>query len=537
MRAKQSSGPLTVQAIAGSHVVTFGIDHDSDPAALAGLLGFGIERLDHTDGEHRWLPNRIRFPGVTNPGTHWNPLQSFLWGDYTAKPGHDYTYRVHALDGTPGQRLNSRASVVLRLSTHLPEEHGVWFNRGVVASQAYHDRFDNAHPKDVPNREAWRWLSRGLEEAIIGFIGQADSDEWELHGALYEFRFDSVINAFDVARDAGAAVELVVDDDPKNRAAATAVDDLVVCWRARAQIPHNKFIVAVHNGVPKSVWTGSTNITENGIFGQLNVGHRIDDPAIAQTYLGYWHELTADPTPGTLNNWVDQNSPVPSSSDDWSVGTTVVFSPHTHADALDRYAELFSTANQLLCMTLPFKLDNRFTNQLTGNHAALRWLLFEDRAKADAARVGVTDPDTELVAGAVLVAGGFRDWAEELDNPLTSNIDFIHTKFLLIDPLGPDPIVVTGSANFSEASTTKNDENMLVVRGESDVADLYLTEFMRIFEHYRFRQRINVTPAAPVPTAAAAEAAGHTLEEDAWYEKYYNEPARAKKRQVLAGTG
>jgi len=48
--------------------------------------------------------------------------------------------------------------------------------------------------------------------------------------------------------------------------------------------------------------------------------------------------------------------------------------------------------------------------------------------------------------------------------------------------------VVTGSANFSEASTTQNDENMLLIRGDTGVADIYLTEFMRLYRHYVFRE-------------------------------------------------
>lgn len=32
---------------------------------------------------------------------------------------------------------------------------------------------------------------------------------------------------------------------------------------------------------------------------------------------------------------------------------------------------------------------------------------------------------------------------------------------MLVDAFGDIPLVITGSANFSEASTTKNDENML----------------------------------------------------------------------------
>jgi phosphatidylserine/phosphatidylglycerophosphate/cardiolipin synthase-like enzyme len=43
--------------------------------------------------------------------------------------------------------------------------------------------------------------------------------------------------------------------------------------------------------------------------------------------------------------------------------------------------------------------------------------------------------------------------------------------------------VVTGSANFSRPSQIANDENMLVIRGNTRVADIYFEEFMRVFDH------------------------------------------------------
>jgi phosphatidylserine/phosphatidylglycerophosphate/cardiolipin synthase-like enzyme len=58
---------------------------------------------------------------------------------------------------------------------------------------------------------------------------------------------------------------------------------------------------------------------------------------------------------------------------------------------------------------------------------------------------------------------------------------------MLVDPLGDDPLVVTGSANFSNPSQRINDENMLVIRGDRRVADIYFGEYMRIFEHHYAR--------------------------------------------------
>jgi phosphatidylserine/phosphatidylglycerophosphate/cardiolipin synthase-like enzyme len=70
------------------------------------------------------------------------------------------------------------------------------------------------------------------------------------------------------------------------------------------------------------------------------------------------------------------------------------------------------------------------------------------------------------------------------------NVNWVHTKFMLVDPLGSKPITLTGSANFSEDSVSTNDENMLLIRGDTRVADIYFGEFMRIFAHHRFRESV-----------------------------------------------
>ena len=62
----------------------------------------------------------------------------------------------------------------------------------------------------------------------------------------------------------------------------------------------------------------------------------------------------------------------------------------------------------------------------------------------------------------------------------------------MVDPVGDRPILVTGSANFSAASTTKNDENMVLFVGEParELCQSYLVEFMRLFRHFEWRNSI-----------------------------------------------
>jgi phosphatidylserine/phosphatidylglycerophosphate/cardiolipin synthase-like enzyme len=96
--------------------------------------------------------------------------------------------------------------------------------------------------------------------------------------------------------------------------------------------------------------------------------------------------------------------------------------------------------------------------------------------------------ENRFAVGSRISTNRFDRWVKEVLTGLNQHVQYVHTKFMVIDPLGDDPIVVTGSANFSESSTTGNDENMLVIRGNSRVADIYLGEYMRLWNHYAFRE-------------------------------------------------
>ena len=115
---------------------------------------------------------------------------------------------------------------------------------------------------------------------------------------------------------------------------------------------------------------------------------------------------------------------------------------------------------------------------------------------------------------------------------LNQHVSFIHSKFLLRDPLGADPVVVTGSANFSDASTNDNDENMLAIRGDRRVADIYFTEFNRLFNHYYFRsvwEDLHRDGKKPLNDDDSL----FLVETDAWLAKYAPKTIRTKRVQMF----
>ena len=124
MRDRKTTQGLTVQAIAGSHVVLLGFNLER--TACTGLMGFGVHRTDHTENEAYWLEGLKTFestdpgfePGAARYQTDEHPIQGFTWSDFTAKPRHRHTYRVVAFKGTAAALRSSspdqRTSVTIR---------------------------------------------------------------------------------------------------------------------------------------------------------------------------------------------------------------------------------------------------------------------------------------------------------------------------------------------------------------------------------------------------------------------------------------
>lgn len=69
-------------------------------------------------------------------------------------------------------------------------------------------------------------------------------------------------------------------------------------------------------------------------------------------------------------------------------------------------------------------------------------------------------------------------------------MEYVHNKFMLVDPLSTDLFVICGSANFGRASIIENDENVRIVGGNTRTADIHLGEYMRLWSHHAFRESL-----------------------------------------------
>ena len=583
MRVKQSQNGVTVQVVAGSHNVLIGLDLSDE--ARQGCLGFSIERvdLDPPNPGRRWLPNMLRFQADTNGDgvtTARAPLQRFRWGDYTVYPGKRYRYRVIPRYGSPAQviadglkaeaaggadTLAGGITVEVTTEDDARPESMVIFNRGAAASEAYVRRFGNADPSG--NAEVQKWLSRGLEEALLAFLGRAAGPGFALHCSVYEFQKPELLAGLAQAADRGVEVKVAYharsktakdlnadrqtmldhgakpqdvgpavaedsDDDTdtlaKNEAAIAAAGlkgraNVTLTRRAAAPsgaIMHDKYVVLLKDGQPQAVWTGSTNWTEGAVYGQLNVGHAVFDADIAALYEKSFELLAGDPDAKTSKATNAQVTPVPKlpARQTLKQGVTAIFSPQSKLDMIELYADIAKGA-ELLMVSAPFLVhpDIRKTWS-TPTTTGLRYVLADKAGsfgpKGEIDVFNRTDGDVGVAA--TLLKNPLNDYQGKVLERAESYHHkgvHIHSKVILADPLGDDPILITGSANFSNGSTEINDSNSLILRGKSPVMDIYMTEFMRMFEHYLFRYK----------QAAATDAAKPLgLKDDAsWSDPYY----------------
>ena len=610
MRVRNQNQAISVQAIAGTEVVLLCLNAAGQ--ATPGLLGFAITRRKGAGGRFRPIGGGREFAGVANSPAL---IQAFLWGDYAVDAGTTYTYRVVPMYGQPTALVKGEA-VELTVTTEDPDDgtHAVHFNRGVAGSQAYSRLFgqyrkwyrvsqngqpaarEYVKPEDVPNRAAWQWLSRGLEEALLAFIAQASGPEYSLRAAVYEFTYRPAIQAFVDALERGVDVKIIhhappessyrlkqktgavttvtyAGDDPpavtyKRRevvqetqpddvalAAGQAVSqigltdpaylaafDAMLIERQRTTISHNKFIVLLKDGQPLQVWTGSTNFTAGGLFGQSNVGHIVRDEGVAQKYLAYWEQLAADPPRRAkagvagLADWTaaatpDLAGPPPAGS------ITPIFSPRPDTTMLQWYADRLA-AGRAIFFTAAFSVADEIFAKVTQPPAGageppLRYLLLESNSGTMRAkyRAMAAHPENRIAWGDTYrTRPGDTDERPLLIETLTGlndHVEYLHTKYLLIDPLSDDPIVISGSANFSRNSTIYNDENMLIVRGNTRLADIFLGEFMRLFNHFYARNQANTLPDE------AFRARAYLQPDDSWAAAAYTPGTQAHTERLL----
>lgn len=569
MRKRNAQNGLQVTAITGTYSALLSIQiTDNAKVNKPDFLGFAIKRDDLTENESYFLQGFKYFKESTKApvngqlqDTDKHPIQSFFWEDFTVKDKHKYTYHVIPVYGKP-KNLTYGGEVAVTIESEKTHGtvHSVFFNRGVAGSLAFARQFENKKPEDMTAQEKEKariWLSRGLEEALLEFIDKAIKNKFGLRIAFYEFTYLPVLEKLQSAVQAGCDVQIVYDSREQEEENDEAIKEAglkrtvtiegakvnVLTRRTNdPQVPsHNKFMILMDGDQPKEVWTGSTNITDKGVYGHSNVGHIIRNKKVAQKYLDYWMKLHQDPEIDDIRKEVGLIQKDIASIDAFTDDITVFFSPRASKTILKTYAAFINSATQMVCGIFPFSFNKDMKDALGKKTDHLKYILVDKINNAE----GIIRKDrfTVIVNGAYFTKALF-DWLEEINSGVLLNknhnptigTNYVHNKILLIDPLSSKPVLIIGSANFSDPSVSSNDENTLVIRGGKElrvISDIYFTEFYRMFQHFFVRK---ATQEINKDQPAAADLKNNPLHlktGNSWVEAFNKDSVKLKMQEQL----
>lgn len=290
-------------------------------------------------------------------------------------------------------------------------------------------------------------------------IEKINAAQTSIHIASFEFDLTPVADALIAARQRGVDVRWVTDDEHGLEAdeepghgqfALLQEAGIEVRSDERSALMHNKFWIFDR----QTVWTGSTNITESGVFKQNNNALVIHSPQLAGIYEAEFDEM-----------WNGQ------------------FGPRSPSQ-LDTQAAVVNGSNMVVVFTSEDSaLEDAILPVVLGAQSSIRFLAFSftdfplAQAMIDRAAAGVS-------AAGVYEKFGSETDAAEMDTLLCAgvpvrqdgNSGFMHNKLIIID----DRIVITGSLNFSTNAEDNNDENVIII-DNPEIAQLYVQEFDRIW--------------------------------------------------------
>ena len=275
-------------------------------------------------------------------------------------------------------------------------------------------------PLKVKNPEDWQ---DSIEGRLIEKINAAQTS---IHIASFEFGLTPVAEALIAAKQRGVDVRWVTDnesgleaDSEPDRGQFKMLQDAGIEVRSdtRSALMHNKFWI--FDG--ETAWTGSTNITESGVFQQNNNTIVIHSPEIAAIYEREFQEM-----------WDGQFGPKsPSTVDQQSVtlnGTPIqiYFSPEDKV--LDHMIPLVSSAQSNI----------RFMAFSFTDYPLAKAMI--DRAAVGVDTAGIYEKTGSETEGSEMKTF----YCAQVPVRQDGNPRFLHDKIIILD----NHIVISGSFQF-----------------------------------------------------------------------------------------
>ena len=315
--------------------------------------------------------------------------------------------------------------------------------------------FNNSVDNSFSNGVAAQDINTAINDTIAAYMDLAQNT---LDICVYNASDATIAAAINAAYNRGVAVRYIADDDVVNSMLSSLNSNIPIVYRdpAPAGIMHNKFIIVDANSTDNSwIMGGSTNWTNPGnLFNDYNNIIFIQDEAVAKAYTMEFDEMWG----GTFGANKSDNTPhkfIVGGSD-----VEVYFSPS------DQTTNQITKVIESVDYTFEFGLLS-FTR--------------DDLAQT------IIDKDAQFGVNIRGIIEDVNTTGSEFANLQTNGVNMrshmgvsnsFHHKYAIADGniAGSDPIVLTGSHNWSNNAENASDENTLIIHNAT-IANIYLQEF------------------------------------------------------------
>jgi phosphatidylserine/phosphatidylglycerophosphate/cardiolipin synthase-like enzyme len=298
-----------------------------------------------------------------------------------------------------------------------------------------------------------------LEAAVLERIDQA---EYSIDVAVYNANMSAWIGALTEAHNRGVRVRYVYEDEANNTALAGPPPFPILPGNPGA-LMHHKFMI-IDAEYPEKSWllTGSMNWTSSGLKNDYNNMLFFQDQAIAKAYRTEFEEMwgSAGSQPDLAKARFGP-AKLYNTPEYFKIGGRLVenhFTPSTRIVGLIR--DRLATADQELFFGL--------------------FILTQDELSAALKDAWFAGRDVRGIIEDVDISGSDYYFLLSQGVPVQEHTPpgQFHHKYALVDPRWPasDPMVVTGSYNWTAAATNVNDENVLVIH-DAEIANWFWQEF------------------------------------------------------------
>jgi phosphatidylserine/phosphatidylglycerophosphate/cardiolipin synthase-like enzyme len=321
------------------------------------------------------------------------------------------------------------------------------------------------------------YLPSTVDDTLINYINRA---KYTIDLTMYNFNnqgISNVSNALKAAANRGVTVRVIGCGTTANMGIDELAGSLVHVLIGPASPPrtgimHNKFILFdTESANPNDplVWTGSTNLTDGQINLDANNVIIIQDQSLARGYKiefeEMWGSSTSIPDAGKARFGFTKKNNTPHEYKINGKRVESYFSPTDGVNA--KIVQTINTTNKDLSIATMLITRTEMADAIAA------------RKTAGAAVNVLTDASGSNATAVNTTLSTALGTHYTFDN-VSSGI--MHNKYMIVDQSAPasDPIVFTGSHNWSAAADNDNDENTLIVH-DATIANIYYQNFVKRF--------------------------------------------------------